>query len=300
MRNFAKIIVVAPPFNPTSAGCVVLHELCDALNQIGHECHIVINVGDQFIPTNEDQYFSTDSKRVLFGDNPISECEQIINEGIVVYPEVIIGNPLNAANVVRYVLYFDGAHMQQKMAHSDNDFIITYTNSYIEKYHDVLFFPIINNLFNEVNSPAKGARNFDVTYTDNRKEKNNIYIIDNTIHINKQWPENKSQLANILKCTRYFYSWTDMSSTNVDALLCGAIPILIEPDPVKLNYLENLETGPFPYFIGRIIDGKIFVWQDPDFDAKKNAFIVSLYSFKENWLSNVSSTFSKITKHFNQ
>lgn len=299
MKKNTKCIIVAPPYNPTSAGCVVLHELCDTLNQIGQPCYMVINIGDQFITSNEEQYFSPTSKRILYGDDPILECQEALNTGIVIYPEVIIGNPLNAANVVRYVLYFDGAHMQRKMGHTDRDFIITYTKVYFEKYHDVLFYPITNSLFHEASSPKNSERHIDITYTDNRKEKSNVHILDNTIHINKQWPENKEQLATILKSTRYFYSWTDMSSTNVDALLCGAIPILIEPDPVKLNLLENTETGSFPYYIAKIIDGKIFVWKDPDFDVKKEKFICSLFSYKENWINNVASTLQKINKHFN-
>lgn len=299
MKNLTKCIVVAPPYNPTSAGCVVLHELCDAINQIGQPCYMVINIGEQFITTNEEQYFSPTSKRTLYSNDPIQECEEIINNGVVIYPEVIIGNPLNAVNVVRYVLYFDGAHMQRKMEYSDRDFIITYTKVYFEKYHDVLFYPITNSLFCETNSPKNSERNIDITYTDNRKEKSNVYILNNTIHINKQWPENKEQLAMILKSTRYFYTWTDMSSTNVDALLCGAIPILIEPDPNKVILLNNTETGSFPYYIAKVIDGRVFVWKDQDFDAKKEKFISSLFSYKDNWLGNVTSTFQKINKHFN-
>lgn len=298
MKNQTKFIIVAPPYNPTSAGCVVLHELCDALNQIDQPCYMVINIGDQFITSNEDQYFSTASKRIRYGDDPILECQGIIDTGIVIYPEVIIGNPLNAANVVRYVLYFDGAHMQRKMAHSDRDFILTYTKAYIEKYHDILFYPITSDLFSEKNSPHNSERNLDTTYTDNRKEKNHVHILQNTIHINKQWPESKEQLATILKSTRYFYSWTDMSSTNVDALLCGAIPILIEPDPTKINLLNDTETGSFPFYIAKVIDGKIFVWQDPDFEEKKEKFIRSLFSYKENWINNVTITFQKIKMHF--
>jgi hypothetical protein len=90
-----------------------------------------------------------------------------------------------------------------------------------------------------------------------------------------------------------------MSSTNVDALLCGAIPILIEPDPTKLNLLEKTETGSFPCYVAKIIDGKIFVWKDPAFDEKKEKFICSLFSYKENWINNVTSTLQKINKHFN-
>lgn len=298
MKNPTKCIVVAPPYNPTSAGCVVLHELCDALNQIGQPCYMVINIGDQFITSNEDQYFSSASKRSLYSEDPIPECKEIINTGIVIYPEVIIGNPLNAVNVVRYMLYFDGAHMQRKMEHSDRDFILTYTKVFFEKHHDVLFYPITNSLFCEENSPKNSERHINITYTDNRKEKANVHILDNTIHINKQWPESKEQLATILKSTRYFYSWTDISSTNIDALLCGAIPILIEPDPNRVSLLNNAETGPFPFHMAKIIDGRVFIWKDPDFDAKKEKFVQSLFSYKENWINNVTSTIQKINKHF--
>jgi len=298
MTTKTPFIIVAPPYNPTSAGCVVLHRLCDALNRMGHPSYLLINIGDQFIVNNDSAYFDSNLIRTNFTGDLTENCTQLIKDGIVIYPEVVIGNPLNAKKVVRYLLYFDGLHMGQKMNHSDNDFIISYSTIFSNIHREVLYYPILNDLFNAEHTQMSEQRSIDLTYTDNRKEKENVHIIENTIHINKSWPENKQQLANILRKTRYFYSWTDLSSTNVDAIFCGAIPVLIDPDPAKLELMKTSETGSLPCYIAKVIDGNLFTWSDVKFHEKRISYIKRIKDYEANWNNNVSNVFNKVLKHF--
>ena len=89
-----KFLICAPPYNDKSAGIVVLHELHQDMVNLGYDAHLCI-------------FQNTAFSRMMFTSK--TDLQDIVDNGIVIYPEVIRGNPLRAKRVVRYFLNREGA-----------------------------------------------------------------------------------------------------------------------------------------------------------------------------------------------
>lgn len=85
-----------------------------------------------------------ESKAICLNNDKAKDISQQ-DDVITIYPEVISGNPFNAKNVVRYVLYYPGWHAGDKN-YSDNEFIITYDNEYVKntKYENAFILTVID------------------------------------------------------------------------------------------------------------------------------------------------------------
>ena len=86
-------IVVSPPWTHTSSGVRTLHILCDALNRMGHKAYM--------FPHNGWTYNFAVNKEL---NTPMAIPEGYYHDPIVIYPEIIMGNPLGGRRVVRYIL----------------------------------------------------------------------------------------------------------------------------------------------------------------------------------------------------
>jgi hypothetical protein len=140
------VYIYAPPFKRASAGVTVLYLLCDYLNRSGVPAFIVPDV----------KYFGVFGYSSFAGSQslitPALNTHQIkksISEKripIVIYPETIIGNPLNAANVIRYLLYYDSELVSQScLSDSEKEGIVYYSNDIGEKsFKDLRINPLFS------------------------------------------------------------------------------------------------------------------------------------------------------------
>jgi hypothetical protein len=102
-------------FDPSSGGQVAMHKLCHDIRSLGRTAYI----------TSRATHYKLNSP--FLGDNaiPIEDC-------VVIYPEIVHGNPINANNVVRWILNTpgkcagvgDGFYQNKK----DNDLIFKYSS----------------------------------------------------------------------------------------------------------------------------------------------------------------------------
>lgn len=113
-----RYLVVAPPYDPDSGGSIFLHELVHALNILGAPAALW--------PINRRlrEDWSGRANDVLRRPSllwrprpmgtapglltPIAHRSALTRHSIVVYPEIVLGNPLRARNVVRWLLYRPG------------------------------------------------------------------------------------------------------------------------------------------------------------------------------------------------
>lgn len=111
-----KYIVNAPAFNPDSGGTIFMHELAHALNTLGEEAYLwpmepvykrgrlrgpLYRLLSWFRPTryrtNPDLNTPLATKAELRGP-----------DAVIIYPEIVLGNPMGIKNVVRWLLYKPG------------------------------------------------------------------------------------------------------------------------------------------------------------------------------------------------
>jgi hypothetical protein len=198
--------VFAPEYNDKSAGAWMLHFLCDQLNRLGYECSLVIYTPGKAINPN----FITP--------------QSFEPENIVIYPEIITNNPLNAKKVVRYLLNTEGLLRNKMIDWGATDFPISYSKVYKDDC-DVLFYPICN---------------LELFKSDGRERTEDCFYIGKGIHfaeceklpcfeVTREYPDTKEGLAEVFKSKRFLFSYDNNSSTLLDAALCGCIPVCLFP-----------------------------------------------------------------------
>ena len=113
-----RFLVVATPYNPDSGGAIFLHELVHALNSLGAPAAVwPINrrlnwdLAGRFYDLLRRPSILWRPRRFPTAPNlmtPVAERSDLTRDSIVIYPEIVLGNPLQARNVVRWLLYRPG------------------------------------------------------------------------------------------------------------------------------------------------------------------------------------------------
>lgn len=110
-----KFIVYAPSYNDASGGTIALHKLCDELNRANVDCKI-IPLDFYKIHTDPKEIvkaLAVKIKQKIFGipfkcndlfNTPLAKSFDRENT-VVIYPEIVKNNPLNAKHVVRWLLF---------------------------------------------------------------------------------------------------------------------------------------------------------------------------------------------------
>src|SRR5689334_8505261 len=106
--------VYAPAYDENSGGITFLHRLVHELRALGEEAYIYpISplTGSWWRRTARRLRARLTPRPVASNlDTPIWNPTRIPAEGIVVYPEIVAGNPLQAQNVARWLLFKPGFH----------------------------------------------------------------------------------------------------------------------------------------------------------------------------------------------
>jgi len=210
-----KFTVVTPSYRRNSGGVWYLHFLCSQLNALGHQATVYIYTAEQI---------------TSFG-NPIGYDP----DSIVIYPEVITNNPLNAPKVVRYLLNKEAAIDGVPIDWGINDFALSFSKLYKDNC-DILFYPIVDTDTYDRNE----TREYNSYYVGKGSKYANCPPLPGCQEITVSTPREK--FINILNKSKILFTYDTLSGTNLDAALCGAMPyFLLKP----LEELKNGELGKF-------------------------------------------------------
>lgn len=260
-----KFTIVAPNYNDKSGGSWVLHFLCDQLNKVGYSASLFIYEKEQLVNPSFDTPIEFDP------------------DSIVIYPEIVTNNPLNASRVVRYLLNREG-HLQGRMIDwSPTDYPLTFSKVYRDNC-DSLFYP---------------NTDLNIFYPDDTEKKQNAFYIGKgnlygdcpqlpCLEITRQLPPTKHELASALRGIDIFYSYDAHSATNLDAALCGCVPLLLQK-PMK--GIEHSELGKFWAESEGEIEGARVAIQDLYQRTKE---------LQDNFQDRLRAQMEKIEKHFNE
>lgn len=293
-----KFIIVAPPYHAKSAGIVVMHELCDRLNRLGHTAAIILAINSNgFTSPNEERFFGPGLLRhAIDTDN---EFHSFIADGVVIYPEIITGNPVGGRRVVRYLLNKEGAIGGNSMEASEDDFILSFSKSFHDKANAHLIKLTRQPIFNTDGSKPTEERTLDLTYIGKGNNYDQCFVVKDTVEITRLWPQSKKELATLFKQTRFFYTWDAISQTNIDALFCGAAPVFLTARPHdSFESLDKNEIGAFPKVSMTIKDGDLSVEIPDDFNQKVEEFKISYQNLIDNYDQRLSHAVKKIFNHF--
>jgi hypothetical protein len=298
-------IVVAPAYDHRSAGIRVLHNLCNELNLCGHVAHLIFYRfiqgagGLEFFTPADDRGYCSQLEHIprLPGSTDISMFRALIDDGVVVYPEVLQGNPLNAARVVRYVLNTPAAN-GRPMLEGTGDFIVSFNSKYWPNPHAIASMFFDEPVFNDHDTRPALQRTMDCTYVGKGVSYGECFRIPGSVSITRNWPEDKEGLATLLRNTRYFFTWDVNSQTNVDAILCGAIIVVPRWAPFTPDIFET-DFGPVPYAESHIDNGIIRISHvGPDHESKRRHIIDSINAVTRNRANTVRRLAAEIVDYF--
>ncbi len=300
---FKTILVCAPPFHNSSAGIIVLHELCDALIQLGYAAYIVLidttKAEWAFHLSEEPRFYDINLKRAPLPTNLVEWSRDVLNKGITIYPEIVSGNPLNAKNVVRYFLNSDGVIFGKKSNYQLGDYCLAFDKVYFEHPNAILYKPATSIFFNEDNSKPWKDRNLNLTYYGKGPKYATCFRVEGSIILSGDWPKSKAELALLLKNTKYLFCWDSQTGVISDAIFCGAKVVLLQFSQANEKKLKESQGGEFPYLTCKIDGNRVTVIDNPNYENIKNKYIERFNFYQKNWLTNVDSTIINIFKFFN-
>lgn len=293
-----KFLIVAPAYTDKSFGISVLHELCDTLNQRGYQAAIYFTISSGFMITHQPQYYGKDLRWYRLSGE--AELEQFIQDGVVIYPEIIKGNPLNAGRVVRYVLNAEGVLTGHSMQVAPSDFVLAFSEEFYSAPHAVLKKITLEPHFNEIATVPAMERTLDVTYIGKGHGYQECFVLPDTLEITRTWPQTKRELALLFKQTRYLYTWDLRSKTVLDAVMCGAIPIFMSPKPY--DDFDAIDAND----LAHQFQAQVHLSEDKVTVTLPERYEEILKNFKQQWQGFVSDydkaldlALTKIFKHFN-
>lgn len=263
-----KFIVFAPKFKKnTHTGVLALHDLSHSLCQLGH-------------------------------DSRVMEWENLTNydsESIVIYPEVVIDNPLGASRVVRYFMHMDSYITGNKVQSSSNDFILAWTSLYYPNAHSLLSKYFINNEFNDINTKPVLDRSLDCTWFHKARYHQGYEVVPGTISIGANGALSKQGLADLLRQTRILYTYDILSNLVYEAIFCGVLVVPLSWKPFSPEQIKGYNELEFPYVT--IQDNNIII--PMDYSQQRQDFINRVNLSTKNYLIKLESLVQQIGRHFN-
>ncbi len=207
--------IIAPPYTELSSGIRVLHYLCHVLNKRGYEAFISTTV-------------TRDGLRTPFLSESVKfRHRREGREPIVVYPEVVKGNPLNARNVVRYLLNTPG-YLGGDETFDPEEFILQYREEFVpESIHPecALFLPPSDlSIFNT--DGVEESKRAGVCFYVNRYTGPMNEVPEGAIEISRRHPRSLAELGELFRSVELLYTY-EYSSITLEAALCGCPTVYI-------------------------------------------------------------------------
>jgi len=174
---------------------------------------------------------------------------------ITIYPEVISGNPLNAKNVVRWVLYYPGWHAGAK-EYNENEFVVSYDYEFVKntKYDKSFILTVLDpklNIFKNSQRERKyngllirKCKNVDykLNLLNNYKHLLKLPFLKIDDEINKC--SNLEELVNVYNTIDLFISFDPHTYHSTIASLCGCTSIVIpSPDLSNVDFYSVIKYG---------------------------------------------------------
>lgn len=249
-----KFLIVTPKFQETSGGVVVLHKLCDILNNLGYTSYIypLINPRSYYFGRRLSTLIGGiyDDIRLFsllflrrFRTNPkyntpiLKYCRQVRDNGewIVIYPEIVDGNPIEGKNIVRWFLHHPGFHTKQ-IFYGVNELYYRFNDAtrpiHIEgstmakDYLKVISYPVEHYNMENVSTKRKGT-----AYCIRKgKGKKIVHNLDDSILIDGM---SHSEAAAVFKKVKRFISYDTYTAYSIFAVLCGCESVVIPDDGVS-------------------------------------------------------------------
>lgn len=237
-------IVQAPSFYEASGGRIFLHELVHALNMRGEDAKLVPM--DPVIKMSKRKRL----KRLLTGgepfktnpelNTPVGTKADVGPNTVVMYPEIVLGNPLNARFVARWLLYQPGGNHPYEFTENEMYFRVDEFADDPELTGGApdLFMWKVNRTYRNENRPDRKGACFMVrkgTHVPRHPITEDAIKVDGLTH---------EELNEIFNQCDTFYSYDDATMYSQYAAVAGCLSVVLPSgDASRDAMLENHMMG---------------------------------------------------------
>ncbi len=224
--------LVAPRYTRMSAGIKIMYLLCHALNSLGQRAYMVTRpYTPAKLATNPELNTPLLTKSVFDYD-----FEQGLTP-IVIYPEIVAGNPLNASVVVRYVMNVPGL-LGGETTYEESEYCIAYSAELARQVKNCrmsLFFPASDP---RIYYPDPGIKRSGGCFYAAKYRKFHggklFPITDGCIEITRDEANSQTaeQIADIFRRSEVFYAYEN-TALAIEAVLCGCPVVFLPNDHFK-------------------------------------------------------------------
>jgi len=220
-------IVYAPSYNANNGGCIFLHQLVHNLNNMGERAllwpmqPIRMSKFKRYLNVKKEPDKSFKLSPDL--NTALAEKKDLNDNAIVVYPEIVKGNPLNIKNVVRWLLYKPGVLHPFEFGKDEMFFKVDELCEDIEITGGAqdLFLWKVNPCYKNHKRPNRKGSCYIVR---KGKEKQLVHDLDDSIKIDGKSHE---EIAEIFNRCEVFYSYDEATMYSQYAAVCGCTSIVI-------------------------------------------------------------------------
>lgn len=239
MRNFyssdhSPYYIFALDYLQQSAGVRALHYLCHALNESGKEAYVTCSGTRPNLRTP------------VLSEAILRQHHAAGRKPIMVYPEIVSGDPLGIGGVVvRWLLNLPG-HIGGDTSFPEDDLIFAYAHNFLPAgmRGEILHIPTYDlSIFNNDDNPDDDAREF-VCYYAHKYLFNGGKLtghVKDAISLCKDQVLTHAEIAAILRRAKVLYVY-EPTALVVEALLCGCPVSIIETDYWR-NNMGNFACG---------------------------------------------------------
>lgn len=251
MSDKLKFIIYATPYSEDSGGAIVLHKLCDLLNEIGYQAYIWPYGKPVLAETGFFLYCFMQLKRLakyfLFGKFPLSTrfktpiaSKSDLIGATVIYPEIVKNNPLGAEKVIRWLLYtigfgYDGIEYKSNELYFHFQEAFKSTKLDAANIENLMILDIRDDIYFQTNFEDRQGRCFILRKGKNRQLIHSIEeseIIDNLSH---------EELSKIFNTVEYCFSYDMHTMYSVYASLCGCKSVIVPDQDTSLSEWQPVE-----------------------------------------------------------
>jgi hypothetical protein len=236
-----KFVIWAPSFEDTTGGIIALHLLCQRLNEAG-ETAMLWPAGKRPLDARSSlreiasaaRWELEKKKRGPYSTgpfaNPIAERKDLAG-AIVVYPEIVQGNPLRSDRVARWLLHKPGYHTG-RTDFGQRDLFFHYQDAFQDPRFGAdasnkLSLTWLNEAYRHWNTGERAGSAYLLRKGKGRKI---VHDLEGSISIDQLTHEEKAQVFNERK---YFISYDLYTLYNLYALICGCLPIVVPDENVS-------------------------------------------------------------------
>ncbi len=302
-KNFTYVIMTPPP-NPKSAGITYLNSLAQHLRSIGKNAIQLFTIypkellhvwASSTIPEQNHWQNPWQGSWVRVGEGELAKVLDS-ERTIVIHGENQHFKWYQGLNVVRYYLHAIGGLQKKGVARSD-EFKLVWHPMFCENPDHLLSRSMVRaNLENAIKFPTAG-RSLDVSYLGKAWIHNpSAKRLDGTLELTRTWPSGDDEYFYLLSKTRCLYTFDPATSVIDDAVVMGALPIIMDTKPFSR---EQWERNADPALAGcYCFDGDDISEVLANFEKHRRVFVKSIQERNENFLPSLKEFCEKAETRF--